>query len=95
MATFLTQIRFTERGISAIQQSPDRANAFRQAVEAAGGKMVGQYWAMGDCDGVVLFTAPSDAAAAQLLVQLARQGFVRTSTMRLMDESEFRLSVTS
>ncbi len=95
MATFLTQVRFTDKGFSALPQSPERAASFRQSVEKAGGKMIGQYWAMGDCDGVALFSAPSEEVAAKLLLDLARQGFVRTSTMRLLNEDEFRGALTT
>jgi uncharacterized protein with GYD domain len=94
MATFLTQIRFTDAGLKALSHSPERAAAFRQAVEKAGGKMIGQYWAMGECDGVGLFSAPSDEIAANLLLGLTLQGFVRTTTMRLLDEDEFRRALT-
>lgn len=94
MVTFLTEIRFTDVGLKAMQQSPERAAAFRQAVEKVGGKMIGQYWAMGDCDGVALFSAPSEEIAASLLLGLTRQGFIRTNTMRLLDEDEFRRALT-
>lgn len=95
MPTFLTQIRFTDRGVNALHQSPERAAEFRLAVESAGGKMIGQYWAMGDCDGIALFTSPSDEVAAQLLVELAQKGFVRTSTLLLLDENEFLRTLRS
>lgn len=95
MATFFTQVRFTDKGIQAAEQSPQRAAAFRQAVEKAGGAMIAQYWAMGDCDGIAVFSVANEATAAGLLLALTRLGFVRTSTIRLLDEQEFRQALAA
>lgn len=88
MARFLTLIRFTDQGVREVAASPQRAQTFRRQVEAAGGKVLVQTWALGAFDGVVVFEAADDAEAAKLLLGLTSAGFVRTQTTRLFDESE-------
>jgi uncharacterized protein with GYD domain len=77
-----------------IKQSAQRAAEFRRAVEAVGGRIVSQYWATGQFDGCVIFEAPDEAIAASLLVTLGQQGNVRTRSLRVFDEQEFK-AITS
>lgn len=72
-----------------IGDSLGRADAFKQAVEAAGGKVHAVYWAVGDIDGAVIFEAPDETTATKLVLQLSHDGFVRTNTLRVFDETEF------
>lgn len=89
MTRFLSLLSFTEQGIRDVKQTIERANNFRKAVEAAGGRVLSQYWATGDADGCIVFEAPDDATATSLLLTLAQQGNVRTRTLTVYDEKEF------
>ncbi|QEF97784.1 GYD domain protein [Stieleria maiorica] len=88
MLRYHSLIKFTDTGASNVQDSIQRATAFGRSVELAGGKLVAQYWALGAFDGCVIFEAPDDKTATRLLVQLARDGFVRTQTMQVFDNKE-------
>ncbi len=90
MIRYLSLLNFTDQGIRDIDNSVKRAESFRQAVEAAGGKLVSQYWSTGDADGCVVFEAPDDQAGASLLLSLAKKGNVRTRTIRVFDTQEFQ-----
>lgn len=89
MARFLTRIYFTEQGIKAVGKSTERADRFRNAVQGAGGKIEAMYWALGEFDGAVVFSAPDEQTAARLLVQLGQEGNVRTKTSQVFDAKEF------
>jgi uncharacterized protein with GYD domain len=89
MTRFLSLLTFTDQGIRNVKQSIQRANEFRKLVEAAGGKVVSQYWLVGEADGCVVFEAPDDQAASALLLSLGQQGNVRTRTLRVYDTKEF------
>ena len=54
---------WTENGIKNLKQGPQREEAFRKAVEAAGGKVVLDLHTMGAYDFVVAVELPSDEAA--------------------------------
>jgi len=95
MARYLSLISFTDAGMCAISDSIGRAETFRQAVESAGGKVDAMYWAVGEIDGAVIFEAPDEETAAKLLLQLSQDGFVRTNTLRVYDQEEFRNIVAS
>ena len=90
MTRYLVLLSFTEQGIRDIKQTIARASDFRSAVQAAGGKVLSQYWSMGEADGCLVLEAPDDATAAGLLAALNQKGNVRTRSMRVFDEQETR-----
>lgn len=89
MVRFLSTLNFTVQGIRDLKHSTTRADEFRADVENVGGKILFQYWSVGDADGCFVFEAPSEHVAMQLLMRLEQQGNVRTKTMRVFDEKEF------
>jgi uncharacterized protein with GYD domain len=82
-------LTFTDQGIRNVKQSIQRADEFRKLVDAAGGKVVLQYWLVGEADGCVVFEAPDDQVASALLLSLGQQGNVRTRTLRVYEPKEF------
>lgn len=89
MTRYLSLLTFTDQGMAQVQHSPERAAAFRASVEGAGGKVIFQYWAIGEFDGCVVFEAPDAATAAAQLIALGKLGNVRTRTLQVFDEHEF------
>ena len=89
MVRYLSLISFTDQGIRDVAKSLQRAGEFRSAVESKGGKVLSQYWALGQVDGCVVFESPDDETAASLLLKLGQEDNVRTSTMRVFDAEEF------
>lgn len=89
MCRYLSLINLTDQGIKDIGHSTDRASAFNEMVEAAGGKVVSVYWAVGEYDGAVIFEAPDEQTAASLLLKLGKEGNVRTHSLRIFEADEF------
>lgn len=89
MTRYLTLINFTDQGIRDVKQTIERANSFRSDVQAAGGSVLSQYWAVGEADGCVVFEVPDEQTAARLLVGLSQKGNVRTKTLRVYNAHEF------
>ena len=54
MATFITTIKFTGQGEKHIQETTKRAASFRATAKKMGVKVVGQYWTLGDFDGLLI-----------------------------------------
>ena len=88
MATFIALLDYTDQGVQGLRESPQRADAFNEYAEKAGVEIVGQYWTIGSHDGVLILDAPSDEAAASLLLHLAESGNVRTTTLRAYEWAE-------
>ena len=90
MPTYISLVNWTDQGVRNIKESPQRFDAFKKGVEAAGGKVIGFYLTMGRHDMVVIIEAPSDEAAATVMLSVGRLGNVRTETLKAFPEAEYR-----
>ena len=90
MPTYITLANWTEQGIRNVKESPQRLDAAKKAVEAAGGKWVSFYMTMGRYDMVVIIEAPGDEVASAVLLAIGSGGSVRTETMKAYPEAEYR-----
>lgn len=88
MPAYVTLFNWTEQGVRNVKDTAKRAQAARQAWEAAGGRFIGIWWTFGQYDGVVIHEAPDDKTANQLLLKTALQGNIRTTTLRAFGEEE-------
>ena len=89
MARYISLLRFTEQGAKNMKKSTTRAHEFDKLAAKAGVKVEGQYWTMGDYDGVLIVTADSEEKVLHLLTLLAALGNVRTKTMQAFVDKEF------
>jgi uncharacterized protein with GYD domain len=90
MPTYISLMRFTDQGVRNIKESPARLDAAKKAFQAAGGELKAFYLAFGECDAVVISEGPNDEIAAKLALAIGAQGNLRTSTMRVFTEAEYR-----
>jgi uncharacterized protein with GYD domain len=88
MATYISTIKFTEQGFKAIKDTTKRAAAIRVATKKMGIKLTNVYWTMGSYDGLLIFEAPDDESATGMLLQLASEGNVHTTTVRAFNAGE-------
>jgi len=95
MATYISLLRYTDQGIRNVKESPSRLDAAKKAFQAAGSEMKQFYLAMGKYDIVIISEAPDDETAARVTLALGSLGNVRTETMRVFPESEFRKIIAS
>ena len=94
MPTYINLVSWTDQGIRNIKEAPQRIDAFKKTVEAAGGKLTGFYVTMGKYDIVTIIDAPSDEALANIALNTGSKGSVRTETMKAFTEHEFRNILT-
>ncbi len=95
MATYIILINYTDQGIRNIKDSPQRAEAARQALSDMGGEMKELHLTMGAYDLVAVAEAPSDDVIAKFALTVGSQGNIRTTTLRAFSEAEFRSLVES
>lgn len=88
MARYVSTVRFTQQGLSAIHDTTKRAAAFKAAAKKLKVKVVENYWCLGPFDGLLIFDAEDEAAATAAMLQLAAHGNVTTRTARLFDSAE-------
>ncbi len=90
MAHYITLMRYTQKGIENMKQSPTRLDAAKKAFEVGGGKMKSFYLTLGRYDAVVISEFPSDEVAAKVTLGAGAQGNIRTETLRAFTEDEYR-----
>jgi uncharacterized protein with GYD domain len=90
MPTYVTLMRFTEQGIRNIKEGPARLEAAKKAFQSAGAELKAYYLGLGRYDAIAVIEGPNDEVAARLALAIGSQGNVRTETMRVFDEAEYR-----
>jgi uncharacterized protein with GYD domain len=90
MPTYVSLIRFTDQGIKNVKESPVRLDAVKRAFQAAGGELKAFYLAFGTYDALAIGEVPSDEVAAKLALSIGAQGNLRTETLRVFPEPEYR-----
>ncbi len=95
MPTYVSLIRYTDQGIRTIKDSPARLETVKKALKAAGGELKQFFLAMGRYDIVFISEAPNDETVATVSLGLSALGNVRTETLRVFTEDEFRKIVGS
>lgn len=90
MPTYISLLRFTDKGAANIKKSPARAAAFAKAARSHGVKIEAQYWTTGSVDGVLVLGADNEKQALRCLADLAAAGNVRTETVQAFDATQFK-----
>ena len=79
---------WTDQGIRSVKDSPKRLATFRAELEKVGGKLVGEYYTMGQYDGVVIVEEPSDETTLSILLDDASKGNFHSTTLKAFPLSE-------
>ena len=90
MPTYISLIRWTQKGIESIKESPSRHDMAKQAFKAVGAELKEMYLVMGQYDLVIIGEAPDDETAAKLSLAMGARGSIRTETLRAFTEDEYR-----
>jgi uncharacterized protein with GYD domain len=90
MSTYISLLRYTQKGIENVKESPARLDAARKAFEGVGARLKEFYLVSGSYDAIVIGEAPDETVAAKASLSLATRGNVRTETFRAFTEEEYR-----
>jgi len=88
MATYISLVQFSEKGIQSIKGTTQRGAAWAAKVQPLGVSLKQIYWTLGAYDGVCIFEAPDDETASSALLAADMLGNVRTQTMRAFSGPE-------
>jgi len=81
MPTYIVLIRFTQKGMENIKDSPNRLEEARKLGKSLGGKITAAYYTMGQYDMVVILEAPNNDAVMEGLLKTGSLGNVKTETL--------------
>jgi uncharacterized protein with GYD domain len=90
MPTYVTLLRWTQKGIEAIKEGPSRLDAARKMMQGLGARLTTSYLVNGPYDFVIIVEAPDDETMTKVSLALASKGNVRTETLRAYTEEEYR-----
>ncbi len=90
MPTYIALLRWTQKGIENVKESPSRLDQAKEALRAVGGEFKDFYLTMGSYDMVCVCEAPDDAAIAKFVLGISTKGGVRTESLRAFSEEEYR-----
>ena len=68
MATYISLVQFTDKGIQAAKQTSERVAEWSAKVQSRGVSIKQMYWTLGHYDQVCIFEAPDDETAASVLL---------------------------
>src|SRR5215475_9781247 len=95
MPSYMMLVKFTDQGIRNIKESPNRLEAFKKSLRAAGAELRDYFMIMGQYDGMLIVTASNDEVISKLALSLCSLGNVRTETHRIYTEDESRKIIGS
>ena|SRR5205809_7327657 len=88
MATYISLVQFTDKGMQAAKQTTRRIADWAAKVQSMGVSIKQMYWTLGQYDQVCVFEAPDDETAAIALLSADMLGNIRTQTMRAFTAAE-------
>ncbi len=90
MAKYISLVKYTQKGVENIKDSPSRLDAFKQVCQSMGAKVEGFYLTMGRYDLVVIVDAPDPETIAKIILTTASSGAISTETLPAFTEEEYR-----
>ncbi len=88
MAVYISLINLTDQGARTIKDDPARVKSAAHIAQREGVKLLAEWWTMGPYDAVMIAEAPDDDTINRFLLGAARQGNIRTVTMRAFSSDE-------
>ena len=88
MATYISLVQFTDKGIRAAKETTQRVAEWSATVRSMGVSIKQMYWTLGQYDQVCVFEAPDDETAASVLLSADMLGNIRTQTLRAFTSAE-------
>jgi uncharacterized protein with GYD domain len=88
-------VKYTQKGIENIKESPERLERVKAAIAASGGEFISFHLTMGRYDIVVISEAPSDKVYAATMLAIGSAGAVSTETLKAFTEDEYRSIISS
>ena len=95
MPTYIAFGDWTEQGMRAISDSPQRLDGAKRELEEMGGRFIAFWMTLGEHDMVLVYETPDDDVAARFSLMLNCLGAVRTKTMKAFPEGAYRQIVAS
>ena len=88
MPTYIALMNWTDQGVRTVRDSVHRREQADALAQKHGAKIEQVYWTVGPYDIVSILDAPDDESATAVLLELASEGNLRTTTLRVYGREE-------
>ena len=88
MMTYVVFATFTDQGVKNANNSPKRAEAFKQMAKTFGVTVKDIFWTQGRYDIVTVVEAPDELSATALNLSLSALGNIRTESLRAFSSED-------
>ena len=95
MPSYISLLKWTDRGLRDVRDSPQRLDAAKRAFSTAGGRLTDFYLVLGEYDVVNIGEFPSDEAYTAAMLQVASRGAVRPTSLKVFTEEEYLRIIAS
>ena len=95
MSKYILLINWTEQGVKAVRESAGRWDAAKDLAKKSGCTFETIYMTFGQYDLVTILDAPSDEAAAALILKVSMGGAIRMTTLKAFPEADYRKITSS
>lgn len=95
MGKYVLLGNWTDRGVQDVKETVRRSRAAREAFAAMGVNAREWFFTLGQYDVVLTVDAPDDETVTRATLALARQGNLRTTTLRGFGEKEMEAILES
>jgi uncharacterized protein with GYD domain len=95
MPTYVVLYTFTEKGLTRVRETIERADEVRAQQEELGFKIHGMYWTLGHYDLVVVIESPNEEAMMAGLLNIVEAGNVSSQTLRAFSQEEMKRVLSS
>jgi uncharacterized protein with GYD domain len=95
MPSYVFLANLTQEGITQVEDTTKRAQRTIEIIEKFGGRPKDIFWTQGAYDVVMTVDAPDDETGAAISLAIARQGFLRITTLRAFTSEEIDRLLTS
>lgn len=90
MATYVTLVNWTEKGITGFKETAKRADSFGEMVKKHGGTIQSIYWTLGNYDIVAVVQVKDDETMTAVALEIGAIGNIRTTTLRAFDRKQIQ-----
>ena len=91
MPLYMTQFAYTPEAWAALVRRPeDRSKVLADLLESFGGRLISFYYAFSEYDGIAIFEAPDETAAAAALLAVVAPGHdksIRTTQLLTVEQA--------
>ena len=88
MPSYIMLIKWTQKGIETVKDSPQRVELARNNLKSVGGNIKEVYFVFGKYDMVAIAEAPSDEAMAKAVLIIGSRGAASVQTLKAFSEAE-------